>query len=979
MPLRIRCPGCQALSDIPDTMVGQKLRCKQCQKVFQVGKPPAAKPKVAEPPAGPAKPKAVEPAAPPAKHKAPPPVKEAAFVEPIDEPIAEEEDGLQSRPDRKPARHPAPKMSAKPAARPREPRRRLESSSALKWIIAGVVALLLVGGGVGLAIFLSNRDDDKQTAEGKKKEAGKGDDNKGENGGNAPAKPQEQQGIKPAPLDQDKVLQADQAIPLKTLNELKGATVFIRVKAGPLSSSGSGFLVRVDGETGYLVTNHHVITPLRRGLPTAVTAVFWSGTRKEQSAPAVVLASDPQYDLAVLKVTGVKELPAPIDLSQKVDLIETMPVFMLGFPFGQALSTRRGNPGITIGKGTVSSLRTNEFDEVAFVQLDGDLNPGNSGGPVVDTKGRLVGIAVAKLRGTRIGMAIPPLELNRMLLGRVALIATQPRRVAGGVAEVDLRVRLIDPLNRHRTVQAYYVRADTIKEKPVAGKNGTWSALPGASSVVLEVKGQEAASTLKLSAAEKKTVRFLVQLAYSREGTTVFTAPHSIDVDFGTPVVIGPDRPPDPVVVTAPVLGGDQIVRELPSAVDDLCVGGGGRFLILHLASQRKLAIFDVNEAKVVKYLPVAEDSVKIAACLDKLIVILPTANLIQRYSLRTFERESSVPGPTSSAVAVALMGSASRGPLVLLAGKGFGQGEQLFLDPYTLKPLKEAKLGGGVWDPGQSFWRISGDGRVVTSYQPNLSPQGHTLHLRRGDSYKQTGLSADINFAGHMAPGPEGRFVYTARGVFTSEGKAVGKLGSYSDGSRYCLPAAEGESFYLRIDVPGFPHGDRARAGKLFVHLAGEDRPLAEVAQAEVPVGLNTWGREPFGADKHFYLIPSAKLLVVLPARQDRLVLHRLDVEKLLAKAEYDYLVVLSQAPRQAARGQTFAYTPVVKSKKGGVKLKVEAGPAGMQFAPGGKLTWNVPKDCAEKEVDVIVSASDASGQEVFHSFKLGIVDKAE
>src|SRR4051794_33044884 len=65
MPLRIRCPGCQALSDIPDTMAGQKLRCKHCQKLFQVGKPPAAKPKVAEPPAGPAKQKAVEPAAPP--------------------------------------------------------------------------------------------------------------------------------------------------------------------------------------------------------------------------------------------------------------------------------------------------------------------------------------------------------------------------------------------------------------------------------------------------------------------------------------------------------------------------------------------------------------------------------------------------------------------------------------------------------------------------------------------------------------------------------------------------------------------------------------------------------------------------------------------------------------------------------------------------------------------------------------------------
>ena len=95
---------------------------------------------------------------------------------------------------------------------------------------------------------------------------------------------------------------------------------------------------------------------------------------------------------------------------------------------------------------------------------------------------------------------------------------------------------------------------------------------------MLEVKGQEATSTLKLSAAEKKTVRFLIQLAYDREGTTVFTAPHPVDVEFGTPVATAPDRPSDPVVmvpdrpsppvvVTAPVLGHCVRQRRAPAAV----------------------------------------------------------------------------------------------------------------------------------------------------------------------------------------------------------------------------------------------------------------------------------------------------------------------------------------------------------------------------------------------------------------------------
>src|SRR5262249_31008337 len=162
----------------------------------------------------------------------------------------------------------------------------------------------------------------------------------------------------------------------------------------------------------------HVITPPRRGLPRpVVTAVFWSGTRKETSVRAEVLASDPERDLAVLRVRGVKDLPAPIDLGQKVGLVETMPVFIFGFPLGPALSPRTAPPATPTGRATVSSIRTDDRDEVFLVQIDGDITPGNSGGPVVDGRGRLVGAAVARVRGPRIGLAIPPAELGRMLEG----------------------------------------------------------------------------------------------------------------------------------------------------------------------------------------------------------------------------------------------------------------------------------------------------------------------------------------------------------------------------------------------------------------------------------------------------------------------------------------------------------------------------------------------------------------------------------
>jgi hypothetical protein len=85
-------------------------------------------------------------------------------------------------------------------------------------------------------------------------------------------------------------------------------------------------------------------------------------------------------------------------------------------------------------------------------------------------------------------------------------------------------------------------------------------------------------------------------------------------------------RDPGQMTVTPPALDGDKVVKTLPSTFDDLAVGGGGRFLILHLDKIRKLACFDVNEAKVVKYIDLPEDNVKFAAGQDVLLIGLPGA-----------------------------------------------------------------------------------------------------------------------------------------------------------------------------------------------------------------------------------------------------------------------------------------------------------------------------------------------------------------
>ena len=211
-----------------------------------------------------------------------------------------------------------------------------------------------------------------------------------------------------------------QGIPPKTIKDLKAATVYIKVDlrdaAGPLPVTGSGFLVHAEGETGYVATNAHVVSILpgqtRKDNP---KIVFHSGTPAEKTMEGVIVANDPLRDLAVLKVSGMKDLPRPIPMDPSHEATETMTVYSLGFPFGGALAFSKGNPAITITRGTVSSLRNDATGQVSLVQIDAEINPGNSGGPVVDEKGNLLGVAVSKVVGARtVGFAIPVKPLAEM-------------------------------------------------------------------------------------------------------------------------------------------------------------------------------------------------------------------------------------------------------------------------------------------------------------------------------------------------------------------------------------------------------------------------------------------------------------------------------------------------------------------------------------------------------------------------------------
>jgi S1-C subfamily serine protease len=189
--------------------------------------------------------------------------------------------------------------------------------------------------------------------------------------------------------------------------------------------TGSGFVITPDG---HVLTNEHVVSNAEIVLtdgprkavitlkvskievcfPTEAAAARGSSA---MCAEASVFAADPGLDLAVLFVSGSNQPYLPLGDSDVV--VPGQPVHALGFPFGRMLDIgRTAAPGVvpemTTTAGTISALRAGDAGERRFLQVDANVNPGNSGGPLVDRDGFVVGVIHSRLRDVSgIGFAIP--------------------------------------------------------------------------------------------------------------------------------------------------------------------------------------------------------------------------------------------------------------------------------------------------------------------------------------------------------------------------------------------------------------------------------------------------------------------------------------------------------------------------------------------------------------------------------------------
>lgn len=166
------------------------------------------------------------------------------------------------------------------------------------------------------------------------------------------------------------------------------------------SGTGSGVIFKKEGESGYVITNNHVIEGAE-----SIEVTLFSG----EKVAAELVGTDALTDIAVLKIDA-NHVTAVAELGDSASLRTGENVIAIGNPLGEEFS-RTVTQGIISGVDRTIDVTTSEGDwALNVLQTDAAINPGNSGGPLINMSGEVIGINSLKISDSGVeglGFAIP--------------------------------------------------------------------------------------------------------------------------------------------------------------------------------------------------------------------------------------------------------------------------------------------------------------------------------------------------------------------------------------------------------------------------------------------------------------------------------------------------------------------------------------------------------------------------------------------
>ena len=454
-------------------------------------------------------------------------------------------------------------------------------------------------------------------------------------------------------------------------------------------------------------------------------------------------------------------------------------------------------------------------------------------------------------------------------------------------------------------------------------------------------------------------------------------------------------------------------MRRLGGTIGDVAVGGGGRFLLVALKEARKLAVFDVNAADVVKTIPLASTNALIAAGANKLLVAFPEEQVFERRDLETLEREGGGHvSPIDGRITALAMGSDSDGPALALwypRARGYSaylkasnrylnepEARFSFIDIDRLSVLKVGSIDLGKAAVLKESDSLSASGGSFM-LQPDLGQRlGYKVYLRASAGsglFEIVVLPMQLMFL--KAQGKQVRWLNPSGTFFASQ--SLSPNGGFRGTVDEAVPSGQSRPIFIRSadpayylslrGLPGNVAGTEGGLGNIeglaspraavtaTVHAAGDGSPLFTVHgldEMAPHLKMSAWFHDDLTIDKRFHLVPAAHLFITVPPSNDCLVLRHLDIDRAIERADGEPLVILSSTALTAVAGGRVEHHIVARSKKGSVTYALADGPDGLKVSPEGMLTWEVPVQLKGQEVTAVVTVSEPSGDERFQTIRI-------
>ena len=412
----------------------------------------------------------------------------------------------------------------------------------------------------------------------------------------------------------------------------------------------------------------------------------------------------------------------------------------------------------------------------------------------------------------------------------------------------------------------------------------------------------------------------------------------------------------------------------LPGTVDDICFGGGGRYILLQFNGLKKIGIFDVNVAKIIRYIDLPDSSSQFAAGLTKLILISGDGKEASCFDLETGEPIRTIAIDLPNPPKFIVMGSETDGPAVFLSEASL----KAIDTDLNVSPLEvSGEYNFSLFKTGQA--RISNNGETIGVWKTSSHPSGLISIRKIGNSWI-TAYNHDS--VGTVVPSANGRLLFTGQDIYDDQNNRLTwplKSQKYDDPKICEVPSIQ-DNFYLRVSISyQSPNSASPSQETVTLHHGSDDLVLDELTGL-LPIGeyqkelIADRNLGKLTLEKRLSFFPAANLIAQLSKSRDKLVLIPFNLEEALKSTDQDFLFVTSNPPKEIAVGTQLRYEINSISKSKNISYVLADGPPGMTVSRSGVILWKPTTD-SPKESTAIVAITNSAGREIFHAFNLKVL----